>query len=319
MIKLLDLVVYYYSVWFLIFFIFFISGATNFFSASQSKQQQNQNSEPKGKSPQDEEGVYHIMCSSISDFLSPFDDFTTYLFLIAFKCLENSEEKKQREQQEQQQRDRLRALFLIALILSLLNTMSGSGGNISWHDFVNEMLAKGEVSQVLVDPESDVVEIHLHPGAVIFGRPVRCVELHAKYIRNRTTDKLRTSNLPFVLLTRGWHSCTRCRWPTSTSLKRSWGRPKRSWISTLRTEYRCPTNAVDSLESRSLTFSINRHECASLAGWNNRCLKPKHWKKVSSSQTIIVKSSDSDSKSRKPTCYHTLSVGHFMKNGVAPS
>uniref|UniRef100_A0A8C7XR23 SPG7 matrix AAA peptidase subunit, paraplegin n=1 Tax=Oryzias sinensis TaxID=183150 RepID=A0A8C7XR23_9TELE len=69
-------------------------------------------------------------------------------------------------------RERLRTLFIIALIMSLLNSINTSGGNISWNDFVNEMLAKGEVSRVQVVPESDIVEIYLHPGAVIFGRPV---------------------------------------------------------------------------------------------------------------------------------------------------
>lgn len=70
-------------------------------------------------------------------------------------------------------RERLRTLFIIAVIMSLLNSINTSGGNISWNDFVNEMLAKGEVSRVQVVPESDIVEIYLHPGAVIFGRPVR--------------------------------------------------------------------------------------------------------------------------------------------------
>ena len=70
-------------------------------------------------------------------------------------------------------RERLRTLFIIALIMSLLNSINTSGGNISWNDFVHEMLAKGEVSRVQVVPESDIVEIYLHPGAVIFGRPVR--------------------------------------------------------------------------------------------------------------------------------------------------
>ena len=69
-------------------------------------------------------------------------------------------------------RERLRTLFIIALIMSLLNSINTSGGNISWNDFVHEMLAKGEVSRVQVVPESDIVEIYLHPGAVIFGRPV---------------------------------------------------------------------------------------------------------------------------------------------------
>lgn len=69
-------------------------------------------------------------------------------------------------------RERLRTLFIIAVIMSLLNAFSTSGGNISWNDFVNEMLAKGEVQRVQVVPESDVVEVYLHPGAVVFGRPV---------------------------------------------------------------------------------------------------------------------------------------------------
>lgn len=69
-------------------------------------------------------------------------------------------------------RERLRTLFIIAIVMSLLNSLSTSGGSISWADFVNEMLAKGEVQRVQVVPESDVVEVYLHPGAVVFGRPV---------------------------------------------------------------------------------------------------------------------------------------------------
>lgn len=75
-------------------------------------------------------------------------------------------------------RERLRTLFIIAIIMTLLNSINTSGGNISWNDFVNEMLAKGEVSRVQVVPESDIVEIYLHPGAVIFGRPVCCARFN---------------------------------------------------------------------------------------------------------------------------------------------
>ncbi|XP_017260456.1 paraplegin isoform X2 [Kryptolebias marmoratus] len=134
-------------------------GATNFFSASQSKQQQNKNSGPKGKTPQEDE-----------------------------------EEKKRREQQEQMYRERLRVLFIIALIMSLLNSINTSGGNISWNDFVNEMLAKGEVSQVQVVPESDIVEIYLHAGAVIFGRP-RLALMYRMQVANidKFEEKLRAA------------------------------------------------------------------------------------------------------------------------------
>ncbi len=102
----------------------------------------------------------------------------TYTFMPDYSCLlyfivHSLEEKKRREQEDQMYRERLRTLFIIAVIMSLLNSINTSGGNISWNDFVNEMLAKGEVSRVQVVPESDIVEIYLHPGAVIFGRPVR--------------------------------------------------------------------------------------------------------------------------------------------------
>lgn len=84
----------------------------------------------------------------------------------------SSEERRRKKREDQMYRERLRTLFIIALVMSLLNSLSTSGGSISWADFVNEMLAKGEVQRVQVVPESDVVEVYLHPGAVVFGRPV---------------------------------------------------------------------------------------------------------------------------------------------------
>lgn len=84
----------------------------------------------------------------------------------------SSEERRRKEREDQMYRERLRTLFIIAVVMSLLNSLSTSGGSISWADFVNEMLAKGEVQRVQVVPESDVVEVYLHPGAVVFGRPV---------------------------------------------------------------------------------------------------------------------------------------------------
>ncbi|KAG7253979.1 hypothetical protein CRUP_013840 [Coryphaenoides rupestris] len=88
-------------------------GFTHFFSTSQSKKEKSKSDGPKGKTPEEEE-----------------------------------EERKRREQEDQMYRERLRALFIIALVMSLLNSINTSGGNISWSDFVQEMLAKGEVSRV---------------------------------------------------------------------------------------------------------------------------------------------------------------------------
>uniref|UniRef100_A0A8C9Y0A8 Mitochondrial inner membrane m-AAA protease component paraplegin n=1 Tax=Sander lucioperca TaxID=283035 RepID=A0A8C9Y0A8_SANLU len=134
-------------------------GALNFFSTSQSKQEKNKSDGPKGKTPEEDE-----------------------------------EEKKRREQEDQMYRERLRTLFIIALIMSLLNSINTSGGNISWNDFVNEMLAKGEVSRVQVVPESDIVEIYLHPGAVIFGRP-RLALMYRMQVANidKFEEKLRAA------------------------------------------------------------------------------------------------------------------------------
>lgn len=141
-----------------------------------------------------------------------------------------TEEKKRREQEDQMYRERLRTLFIIALIMSLLNSINTSGGNISWNDFVNEMLAKGEVSRVQVVPESDIVEIYLHPGAVIFGRPVRWKKKHIISICLKWNTHIHFHFVLahmivcfslFCLLNRDWHLCTECKLPTLTNLRRN--------------------------------------------------------------------------------------------------
>ncbi|XP_036896039.1 paraplegin isoform X2 [Sturnira hondurensis] len=111
-------------------------GGTYYFNTSRRKQKTKDQDESKGRTPEDDE-----------------------------------EERRRKEREDQMYRERLRTLFVIAVVMSLLNALSTSGGNISWNDFVNEMLAKGEVQRVQVVPESDVVEVYLHPGAVVFGRP----------------------------------------------------------------------------------------------------------------------------------------------------
>ncbi|KAM5295564.1 mitochondrial inner membrane m-AAA protease component paraplegin isoform 2-T2 [Glossophaga mutica] len=104
------------------------------------------------------------------------------------------EERRRKEREDQMYRERLRTLFVIAVVMSLLNALSTSGGNISWNDFVNEMLAKGEVQRVQVVPESDVVEVYLHPGAVVFGRP-RLALMYRMQVANidKFEEKLRAA------------------------------------------------------------------------------------------------------------------------------
>ncbi|XP_055268895.1 paraplegin isoform X2 [Moschus berezovskii] len=134
-------------------------GGTYYFNTSKRKQKTKDSDKAKGRSPEEDE-----------------------------------EERRRREREDQMYRERLRTLFVIAVIMSLLNALGSSGGNISWNDFVHEMLAKGEVQRVQVVPESDVVEVYLHPGAVVFGRP-RLALMYRMQVANidKFEEKLRAA------------------------------------------------------------------------------------------------------------------------------
>nr|XP_004417862.2 PREDICTED: paraplegin [Odobenus rosmarus divergens] len=134
-------------------------GGSYYFNTSRMKQKTKDNDKSKGRTPEDDE-----------------------------------EERRRKEREDQMYRERLRTLFVIAVIMSLLNALSTSGGSISWNDFVHEMLAKGEVQRVQVVPESDVVEVYLHPGAVVFGRP-RLALMYRMQVANidRFEEKLRAA------------------------------------------------------------------------------------------------------------------------------
>lgn len=43
---------------------------------------------------------------------------------------------------------------------------------MSWNEFLYQMLAKGEVEEIVVRPDMDIVTIILHDGAVIKGKRV---------------------------------------------------------------------------------------------------------------------------------------------------
>ncbi|XP_057567111.1 paraplegin isoform X2 [Hippopotamus amphibius kiboko] len=134
-------------------------GGTYYFDTSRRKQKTKDGDKAQGRSPDDDE-----------------------------------EERRRREREDQMYRERLRTLFVIAVVMSLLNALGSSGGSISWNDFVHEMLAKGEVQRVQVVPESDVVEVYLHPGAVVFGRP-RLALMYRMQVANidRFEEKLRAA------------------------------------------------------------------------------------------------------------------------------
>lgn len=80
---------------------------------------------------------------------------------------------------------------------------------------------------------------------------------HIISIRTFTADVhayLSFSGFSGFSLCRGWRSCTECRLPTSTSLRRNWELLKKSLILTPRTGYQCPTNALVSSESKAIIF-----------------------------------------------------------------
>lgn len=56
---------------------------------------------------------------------------------------------------------------------------------VSWNEFVHQMLAKGEVKQLIIKPDYDLVQIVLHDGAVIKGQ--RSVHKYYHIVMPNTT------------------------------------------------------------------------------------------------------------------------------------
>uniref|UniRef100_A0A8C4K166 Mitochondrial inner membrane m-AAA protease component paraplegin n=1 Tax=Dromaius novaehollandiae TaxID=8790 RepID=A0A8C4K166_DRONO len=107
------------------------------------------------------------------------------------------EDEKRRKRENQMHLDRLRALLILTFILLMFRfTVSENreGTNISWNYFVNEMLAKGEVQRIEVVPESDIVEVYLHPGGTPHGQ-VNVTLLYTMRVANidKFEEKLRAA------------------------------------------------------------------------------------------------------------------------------
>uniref|UniRef100_A0A8C4K280 SPG7 matrix AAA peptidase subunit, paraplegin n=1 Tax=Dromaius novaehollandiae TaxID=8790 RepID=A0A8C4K280_DRONO len=110
---------------------------------------------------------------------------------------EDEEDEKRRKRENQMHLDRLRALLILTFILLMFRfTVSENreGTNISWNYFVNEMLAKGEVQRIEVVPESDIVEVYLHPGGTPHGQ-VNVTLLYTMRVANidKFEEKLRAA------------------------------------------------------------------------------------------------------------------------------
>ncbi|XP_063986247.1 paraplegin isoform X2 [Diachasmimorpha longicaudata] len=66
------------------------------------------------------------------------------------------------------------SLFIYGVFIYPMTTLGNriqTAPFISWNEFVHQMLAKGEVQELIVKPDMDWVTIVLHDGAIIKGRP----------------------------------------------------------------------------------------------------------------------------------------------------
>lgn len=126
--------------------------------------------------------------SSLSRLLTSLDNVRKFSTSSSAQQQRDNEDQKEDEESSKKSGDgeNIRMLIVLMLILTLLNLLSrgDEAQNISWQVFVNEMLAKGEVKNLSVtyydsdgsgeskNPESDVVHVFLHDGAIVFGREV---------------------------------------------------------------------------------------------------------------------------------------------------
>ncbi|XP_037727129.1 paraplegin [Drosophila subpulchrella] len=88
-------------------------------------------------------------------------------------------------------------IYMFVAFFSLLITPrserpEGSTRYVSWNEFVHHMLAVGEVKELIIRPDMEMVTIILHEGAVIKGRKVSSTIFHmAVADANRFEEKLR--------------------------------------------------------------------------------------------------------------------------------
>ncbi|GBO18054.1 hypothetical protein AVEN_225492-1, partial [Araneus ventricosus] len=93
----------------------------------------------------------------------------------------NSEDPNKKPEDEDESKTSLLAKSIIWLMMAYiavtLLSLSFPNSNqpevlrfVSWHEFLYHILAKGEVEEVVVNPEMDLVTIYVHDGAIIKGR-----------------------------------------------------------------------------------------------------------------------------------------------------
>lgn len=85
--------------------------------------------------------------------------------------------------------------YMIVAVISLIfpgASNSESVRYVSWNEFVHQMLAKGEVEEVIIRPDMDIVTIILHEGAVIKGKRVDTKTYHMNVVDvDRVEERIR--------------------------------------------------------------------------------------------------------------------------------
>ncbi|KAG5666714.1 hypothetical protein PVAND_014729 [Polypedilum vanderplanki] len=84
--------------------------------------------------------------------------------------------------------------FMIFMFISLImprNRPEVANRYVSWNEFVHHMLAVGEVKELIVHPDLDMVTIMLHEGAVIKGKRLPSNFYHMAIDTTRFEEKLR--------------------------------------------------------------------------------------------------------------------------------
>ncbi|XP_046678574.1 paraplegin [Homalodisca vitripennis] len=83
-------------------------------------------------------------------------------------------------------------IALLSLIFPSSNQPEQIIRYVSWNEFVHHMLAKGEVEQIIVRPDIDIVTIILYDGAVIKGRKIEHRTFHMNIVdMKKFEEKLR--------------------------------------------------------------------------------------------------------------------------------
>ncbi|XP_052873650.1 paraplegin [Anopheles cruzii] len=80
----------------------------------------------------------------------------------------------------------------LSMVIPSKNRPESATRYVSWHEFVHHMLAVGEVKEVVVHPDMEMVTIILHDGAVVKGRRVQSTIFHMAVADvNKFEEKLR--------------------------------------------------------------------------------------------------------------------------------